>query len=159
MFKGRRYNTTELLESAADDGAPSSVGRVHDAAGNARHVAGLIAVGDSLVNCWRFGILQTLDDYTSTLRRGGPRLAATVFDEEPPRTGSSEIDAAFAALAAHLADRDGWQAPGWALAEARRVERWYAAVPWFDRGEADVTSPEAFRSRGIYITDRSLARA
>jgi hypothetical protein len=30
-----------------------------------------------------FGILQTPDDYRSTMRRGGARLAAQVFAAEP----------------------------------------------------------------------------
>jgi len=159
VFKGRRYSVAEMLATPSADRTPVLVGRVHDVAGNARHVADLVAAGDSLGNCWRFGVLQTLDDYTSTLRRGGPGLAATVFDDEPPRTGSPEIDAAFAALAEFLADRDGWPVPAWALDGDRRVESWYPEVPWFDRAEAEESSPAPFRARGIYITTRSLARA
>lgn len=159
MFKGRRHTIAEMLATPPASSGRSKVGRVHTVAGNARHVAELVASGDTLGNCWRFGVLQSLDDYTSTLRRGGPELAATVFEGEPPRTGSPEIDAAFAALAEFLANRDDWLVPDWALDKSRRVEAWYPEVPWFDRAEADVVSPEAFRSRGIFITGRSLARA
>lgn len=162
-FKGEVLSVQALLASAASDDAPErplgpSVVR-HTAAGNARHAADLIAAGDGLESGWRFGILQTIDDYASTLRRGGAALGAVVFVEEPPPTGSVELDAAFAALADHLAERDGWTAPAWAHNPRRAVEEWYPMVPNIDRPEASTTSPRAFRERGIYLTTRSLARA
>ncbi|WP_245988758.1 hypothetical protein [Flexivirga caeni] len=131
----------------------------HTAAQNANACRALLTEGESLDRCWRFGILQTLDDYTSVLRRGGPGPAAGVFTNEPPRTGSTQLDAAFAALADHLAARDGWPAPAWASNPSRRTEAWYPAVPVIFRGDAERESPEAFRRRGIFITARSLARA
>jgi hypothetical protein len=100
-----------------------------------------------------------LDDYTSVLRRGGPDLAAGVFTDEPPRTGSAHLDAAFAALADHLAERDQWTAPAWARDPSRHTTAWYPAVPAIFHADADKESPEAFRRRGILITSRSLARA
>ena len=131
----------------------------HTAADNAARCAVLLAAGDSAEACWRFGILQTLDDYASTLRRGGTELAAEVFAAEPARTGSVQLDAAFAALADHLAERDGWTAPAWALDTARRTHGWYPAVPAIFRAEAERDSPRAFRQRGILVTGRSLDRA
>lgn len=56
-----------------------------------------MAAGNDVSDSWRFGVLQTLDDYTSTLRRGGAQLASQVFTEPPAPTGAKEIDAAFAA--------------------------------------------------------------
>ncbi|UNX54742.1 hypothetical protein MF406_00050 [Georgenia sp. TF02-10] len=41
---------------------------------------------------------------------------AQAFTERPPRTGAVQLDAAFAAVADHLAERDGWQAPAWTVA-------------------------------------------
>ncbi|NDL60079.1 hypothetical protein [Phytoactinopolyspora mesophila] len=162
VFQGDVLPIGALLERAQATPAPepaTGVGVRHTAASNARHCLDLLAAGESLDTCWRFGILQTLDDYTSTLRRGGAGLAAQVFAEEPPRTGAAEIDAAFAALAEYLAERDGWQAPAWAADPARRTKGWYPAVPDIFRAEADQQSPPAFRKRGILITGRSLARA
>lgn len=162
VFQGERLSVSALLDRAkgASPNTPGvGVGVRHTAASNAEHCAALISTGESLDACWRFGILQTLDDYTSTLRRGGPKLAAQVFAEEPIRTGAVEIDAAFAALADHLAERDGWPAPGWALDPARRTSDWYPAVPAIFRADADAESPRAFAERGIHITGRSLARA
>lgn len=137
----------------------SDIGLRHTAQGNAAVCASMISAGRSLDECWRFGILQTLDDYASTLRRGGKELAQLVFSPEPATTGAPELDAAFAALAEHLATRDGWAAPQWAFNAERSVHEWFPAVPSIYRQFALEQSPAAFRSRGIFITDTSLARA
>lgn len=162
VFQGEVLSVTALLDAARDapTTAPSTdVGVRHTAAQNAAACRRLLRDGDTLDACWRFGILQTLDDYTSVLRRGGPSLAAEVFTDEPPRAGAAEIDAAYAALAEYLADRDGWELPLWALDPSRRAAAWYPAVPAIFREDADRESPDAFRRRGILITSRSLARA
>jgi len=145
VFQGEVLSIGALLERAqtALSHAPGlGVGVRHTAASNAVRSAELLASGVSPEAGWRFGVLQTLDDYTSTLRRGGAKL-----------------DAAFAALADHLAERDGWTAPIWAADSARRTEAWYPAVPAIFRREAEQDSPRAFRQRGIFITERSLSRA
>jgi len=54
---------------------------VHTAAGNAAWCPAMLARGDTLDDLWRFCVLQTLDDYTSTLRWGGAQEAARVFAE------------------------------------------------------------------------------
>jgi len=162
VFQGEVLSIGALLERA--QAAPAyeparHVGVRHTAADNALRCAELLAAGESLDARWRFGVLQTLDDYTSTLRRGGAALAALVFTAVPAPTGSDEVDAAFAALADHLAERDGWPVPGWALDPARRADGWYPAVPDTWRAEAERDSPRAFAQRGIFITARSLNRA
>lgn len=129
------------------------------AARNAAWAAELLRRGEGLGAAWRFGILQTVDDYERELRRGGAVDAARVFDDEPALTGSSEVDAAFAALADDFAVRDGWQAPAWAGDERRRVDEWFPSVPELFVDEARRDSPPAWRRRGIFITSRSLARA
>jgi hypothetical protein len=138
---------------------PADVGVLHTAAGNAAGCAIMLAAGDTPETCWRFGILQTLDHYMSTFRRGGPALASGVFADEPEPTGSVELDAAFAALAEYLADRDGWTAPAWVSDPGRRAEDWYPDVPPSLRAEAERDSPPAFKTRGILITGLSLSRA
>lgn len=162
LFHGEVLSVAALLDAArtTPETAPSpGVGVRHTAAQNAADCRTLLTSGESLDECWRFGILQTLDDYTSVLRRGGPGLAAGVFTDEPPHTGAVEVDAAFAALAEYLAERDRWQTPAWALDASRRTTGWYPAVPAIFHADADMESPEAFRRRGILITSRSLARA
>lgn len=162
VFQGEVLSVTALLDTARDAPATTptpGVGVRHTAAQNAADCRRLLREGETLDVCWRFGILQTLDDYTSALRRGGPSLAAEVFADEPARVGAPEIDAAFAALAEHLAHRDGWATPAWALDLSRCTTAWYPAVPTIFREDADRESPDAFRRRGIFITSRSLARA
>lgn len=162
VFQGQIRSIGELLEAslAAPEPEPDTeIGVRHTAAGNAAACRDLLAEGESLAVGWRFGILQTVDDYTSTLRRGGPALAAQVFTDEPETTGSVQLDAAFAALADYLAERDGWEAPAWAADPARVTTAWYPSVPGIFRAEADRDSPRAFRRRGIFITSRSLSRA
>lgn len=162
VFQGEVLSVNALLDAARDAPATAptpNVGVRHTAAQNAADCRSLLRDGDTLDVCWRFGILQTLDDYTSALRRGGTDLASRVFAEEPARVGAVEIDAAFAALAEHLAHRDGWEPPLWALDPSRRTTAWYPAVPAIFREDADRESPDAFRRRGIFITSRSLARA
>lgn len=161
VFQGEVLSIGTLLERAqsVDPDVVADLSVRHTAAENARHCQLLLADGGGVDECWRFGILQTLDDYASTFRRGGATLAADVFTVEPSSTGSTEVDAAFAALADYLARRDGWQTPAWALDPARATSGWYPAVPAIFRAEADEESPDAFRRRGIFITGRSLARA
>jgi hypothetical protein len=162
VFRGDVLMVGELIdhaEAAPPYTSPADVGVRHTAAGNAAGCAELIADGESADDGWRFGVLQTLDDYNSTLRRGGPQLASQVFMDEPAPTGSARLDAAFAALAEHLAARDGWTAPAWAGNPARRADDWYPGVPAIFKDEADKDSPPAFARRGIWITTRSLDRA
>jgi hypothetical protein len=162
VFQGEVLPIGALLERARTAQAyePSTdVGVRHTAADNAARCAVLLAAGETPEACWRFGILQTLDDYASTLRRGGTALAAQVFADEPAPTGSARLDAAFAALADHMAERDGWPTPAWATDPERRADGWYPAVPGIFRAEAERDSPRAFRQRGILVTGRSLDRA
>lgn len=93
-FGGRVLSVRELIEKAqsapgVDWRALSSGGPVrHTARSNARECARMFSEGDSLAACWRFGILQSLDDYASTVRRRGLDLGAMVFAREPEPTGS-----------------------------------------------------------------------
>lgn len=162
VFQGEVLPIGALLERAQTAPAHepgAGVGVRHTAADNAARCVVLLAAGDTPEACWRFGILQTLDDYASTLRRGGPALAAQVFADEPALTGSAHLDAAFAALADYIAERDGWAVPAWAYDPERRADGWYPAVPDIFRAEAEQDSPRAFRQRGILVTRRSLDRA
>jgi hypothetical protein len=108
---------------------------------------------------WRFGVLQLLDDYESVLSQHGLDSARSLMTDEPESTGHSGLDAAFAGLACWLADRDGWQAPRWAL-DAKRVARpwWFVSSSAYGRAWAMVQSPAQFRIRGVFITDTALQR-
>lgn len=109
---------------------------------------------------WRFGILQLKDDYDSALARGGHRSAAALVDSEPPLTGHSGVDAAFAALVCWLADRDGWTPPVWVFSKYRVARPWwFVSHSAYGKTWAMVQSPAQFRVRGVFITDTALKRA
>lgn len=80
VVEGRRLSLAELLEQASHtDGGqessnPAQTDLRHSAADNAATVRALLAQGDGLYEGWRFGILQTVDDYTSSVKRGGVAL-------------------------------------------------------------------------------------
>ena len=164
-FKGVVLSVGELVARAQAASEPDwgalygHVGLRNDAADAAQDCARLLSAGESLNTCWRFGILQSVDYYDSCVRRGGVALGAQVFRREPVPTGSTQLDAAFAALAEHLAVRDSWPVPPWAARTARRTDRWYVAQSPAFYAEADQQSPPAFRSRGIYISANALDRA
>jgi hypothetical protein len=104
-------------------------------------------------------LLQLLDDYSRAVRHGGLSAGAALFQDAPPATGDSGVDAALAALAEHLARRDGWRPPSWTMDERRYAEPW-----WFVSGvrawhaTALVESPLAFRKRGVFLTSSALER-
>jgi hypothetical protein len=104
-------------------------------------------------------LMQLLDDYRRAVRGHGVAAGARLFEEPPPETGDVRVDAAFAALAEHLARHDGWTPPRWAFDESRQAKPW-----WFVSGVrawhamALVESPLAFRKRGVFLTASALDR-
>lgn len=129
------------------------------AADAARLAQRLLAENRPLQQVWRFALVQLLDDYASVLRHDGVEAAGRMWALEPPRTGSSEVDAALAAMAEYLARRDGWQAPEWAGDAGREASPWWFVTPL--RGlhpKALVESPSSFRRRGVFITADALER-
>lgn len=137
-------------------GGTASFHTVGDAASAAAH---MLSSGEPLSQVWRFALTQMLDDYTSVFRHSGPEAAANMWREPPPPTGDARVDAAFAAMAEHLARRDGWQTPAWACDPRRE------AMPWWFVTElkglhprALVESPSSFRRRGVFITRGALER-
>ena len=130
-----------------------------DAAGAALLAERLLASGTSLQEVWRFCVLQLLDEYERDLARSGANVAAQRFADEPSRTSHDEVDAALAGLAEHLARKDGWQVPRWALDSSRYARRWWFVTPL--RGmhaTALQQSPSSFRTRGVFITSDALSR-
>jgi hypothetical protein len=82
-----------------------------------------------------------------------------MWQVEPPSTGDVRVDAALAALAEHLARRDGWSAPTWTRESRREAEPWWFVTDL--RGmhpRALVESPLSFRRRGVFITRGALER-
>lgn len=115
--------------------------------------------GESLSAVWRYAVLQLLDAYESRLRNSGVEAAAQSLEREPAFTGDRRVDAAFAALAEHLARRDDWPVPAWAKQERRFTDDWWFVTelpgmhPWSLR-----ESPLSFRRHGVFIAANGLER-
>jgi hypothetical protein len=74
---------------------------------------------------------------------------------EPAGTGDERWDVFLAALAEHLAARDGRGAPAWA--ESRSLRRfWFPFNTRAARVDALVHAPAAFRRRGVYVAPQEL---
>jgi hypothetical protein len=73
----------------------------------------------------------------------------------PQSVGDERWDAFLAALAEHLAARDGRAAPDWV--GFRPLKRfWFPFNTAAARADAIVHAPAAFRSRGIYLSPHEL---
>jgi hypothetical protein len=130
-----------------------------DATRAATLAADMLAEGTPLLTVWRHCVVQLLDDYRSELSRLGSMAAARKFDVEPAPTASPQVDAALAALAEHLARRDGWTTPPWARKPGRYSPQWWFVTPL--RGMHPLAlqeSPPSFRTRGVFITAGALSR-
>lgn len=125
----------------------------------ARDAVGLLDRGEPLSAVWRHAVVQLLDVYESRRRHAGMDAAAALFDQPPELTGDSRVDAAFAALAEHLARRDDWPVPDWARDPTRSTDDWWFVTelpgmhPWSLR-----ESPLSFRRRGVFIAANGLER-
>ena len=118
-----------------------------------------IAAGEPLKLVWRYPLLQLLDDCTSAVAQCGMEVGASMWAQEPPRTGEARVDAAFAALAEHLARRDGWATPAWADDPSRESPQWWFVTDLVGmHPTALVESPLSFRKRGVFITRDALVR-
>ena len=118
-----------------------------------------IAAGEPLKFVWRYPLLQLLDDYTSTVAQLGVEAGASMWTREPPRTGDARVDAAFAALAEHLARRDGWTVPAWTIGSSRETPQWWFVTDLVGlHPTALIESPLSFRKRGVFITRDALVR-
>lgn len=74
---------------------------------------------------------------------------------EPPSTSDERWDVLLAALAEHLAARDGRGAPAWS--EPRRLRRfWFPFNTPAARVDAVVHAPAAFRRRGVFVSAHEL---
>jgi len=129
------------------------------AADAARCAAAELTADDGGLNAAFRCVLQLFDDYQRVVRVRGQSAGAALLSEAPPSTGEHRVDAAIAALAEHLARRDGWPPPAWVYDEDRYAEPW-----WFVAGVrswhalAIQESPLAFRKRGVFITASALER-
>lgn len=99
---------------------------------------------------WRL-IAEFLEDFR--WEPSGTRFV--LLEAEPPATGDEHWDVFLAALAEHLAAKDGRGAPSWA--EHRSLQRlWFPFNTRAARVDAIVRAPAAFRRRGVYLAAHEL---
>jgi hypothetical protein len=99
---------------------------------------------------WRL-VAEFLEEYRWEPVDHRHRLLTT----EPPSTGDERWDVLLAALAEHLAARDGRGAPAWS--EPRRLRRfWFPFNTPAARADAVVHAPAAFRRRGVFVSALEL---
>lgn len=99
---------------------------------------------------WRL-LAEFLQDYR--WEPTGTRLA--LLEAEPPATGDEHWDVFLAALAEHLAAKDGRGAPPWAGNRSLR-RLWFPFNTRAARADAIVHAPAAFRRRGVYVAAHEL---
>jgi hypothetical protein len=99
---------------------------------------------------WRL-VAEFLEDY----RWEPPGTRLSLLSDEPCSTGDDRWDVFLAALAEHLAARDGHAAPAWAEQRSLR-QLWFPFDTRAARVDALVHAPAAFRRRGIYVAAQEL---
>ncbi len=116
-------------------------------------LAGHLGATDDDRHRWRL-VAEFLEEH----RHEPVAERAALLVDEPPTTGDERWDVFLAALAEHLATRDGRGPAAWAY--GRRL-----AVFWFPfdtaaaRVDAVVHAPASFRSRGIFVAPGELGVA
>lgn len=99
---------------------------------------------------WRL-IAEFLEDYHWEPLVARPALLA----DEPATTGDERWDVFLAALAEHIAAKDGRAGPCWA--EGRSLQSfWFPFNTSAARVDAVVHAPAAFRRRGVYVAPQEL---
>jgi hypothetical protein len=83
---------------------------------------------------------------------------ATLLADEPANTGNDQWDVFLAALAEHLATRDGRGAAEW-TADRRLPVFWFPFNSAAARVDAVVLARTCFRSRGIFVAPEELGVA
>lgn len=137
----------------------TAVPRQRSVGASATEAQRLLAVGERLSRVWRYVVLQLLDDHDTALRHHGLDAARGIWTAEPPVTDEPRVDAALAALAEHLARRDGYPTPPWALDTFREAQEWWFVTDLVGlHPRALVESPLSFRKRGVFITAEALVR-
>ncbi|TQS40397.1 hypothetical protein [Cryptosporangium phraense] len=109
---------------------------------------GLSAADDS--ERWRW-VAEFLEEHRWEPAEVRPRL----LGEEPTATGDAHWDVFLAALAEHLAAKDGRRAPAWAEGRSLRTF-WFPFNTRAARVDAVVHAPAAFRRRGVFVAAQEL---
>ena len=114
------------------------------------HGLGALLAGSDEARRWRL-VAEFLEEYR--WEPAGTRRS--LLDAEPATTGDEHWDVFLAALAEHLAAKDGRGAPPWA--EGRSLRRfWFPFNTRAARVDAVVHAPAAFRCRGVFVAAQEL---
>jgi len=111
---------------------------------------GELMVGSDQSRRWRL-VAEFLEDF----RWEPPGTRLSLLSAEPCSTGDDRWDVFLAALAEHLAARDGHAAPAWTEERSLR-QLWFPFDTRAARVDALVHAPAAFRRRGIYVAPQEL---
>jgi hypothetical protein len=112
-------------------------------------LSGLLAVCDEQRR-WRL-VAEFLEEH----RWEAPDSRAQLLEAEPNIMGDEHWDVFLAALAEHLAARDGLPAPAWAEGRVLR-SFWFPFNTRAARVDAIVHAPAAFRRRGVFVAPQEL---
>lgn len=111
---------------------------------------GRLLAGGEEARRWRL-VAEFLEEY----RWEGTTSRAMMLADEPDDTGDERWNVFLAALAEHLAARDGRAAPTWV--ETRSLRRfWFPFNTRAARVDALVHAPAAFRRRGVFVAPQEL---
>ena len=132
-------NTVRCVADRAGAYRPLSVARL----------GRLLAGADEALR-WRL-VAEFLEEYR--WEPSPDRLA--LLAEEPTSTGDERWDVFLAALAEHLAARDGRATPTWSESRSLRW-LWFPFNTRAARVDAVVHAPAAFRRRGVYVAAQEL---
>jgi hypothetical protein len=116
-------------------------------------LAGHLAAADDDRHRWRL-VAEFLEEH----RHEPAAVRMALLADEPPGTGDQRWDVFLAALAEHLAARDGRRAAAWA-ADRRLPVFWFPFNSPAARVDALVHAPASFRSRGIFVAPEELGVA
>jgi len=113
-------------------------------------LAGYLAGVETDNDRWRL-VAEFLEEH----RHEPVDVRLALLADEPSGSGDERWDVFLAALAEHLAARDGHSAADWAY--RRRLHRFWFPFddPWA-RADAIVHAPAAFRGRGIFVAPQEL---
>jgi hypothetical protein len=99
---------------------------------------------------WRL-VAEFLEEY----RWEPAESRRSLLEDEPARTGDEHWDVFLAALAEHVAARDGRDGPAWAGSRSLR-RFWFPFKGRAARVDAVVHAPAAFRRRGVFVARQEL---
>jgi hypothetical protein len=109
-----------------------------------------LLVGLNEAHRWRL-VAEFLEEY----RWEVPGARVRLLGDEPTGVGDDRWDVFLAALAEHLAAREGAAAPEWS--ERRSLRRfWFPFNTRAARVDAIVHAPAAFRRRGVFVAPQEL---